>query len=51
MSSLGSRGSKRLAGLRRVTRGYMKKHCITRGYRGLQGVTWGYKGLQKVTRD
>ena len=51
MSSLGSRSSKRLGGLRRITRGYMKKHYITRGYRGLQGVTGGYKGLQKVTRD
>ena len=45
-----TRGSKRLGGLRRVTRGYMKKHWITRGYRGFQGVTGDYKGLQKVRR-
>ena len=29
-----ARGSKRLGGLRQVTRGYMKIHWIIRGYRG-----------------
>ena len=39
MGCFGCKEFQEVKGLRRVTRGYMKKHWITRGYRGLQGVT------------
>ena len=41
MGSFGCNEFKEVGGLRRVTRGYMKKQWITRGYRGLQWVTGG----------
>ena len=50
MVSLGCKGFQEVRGLGRVTRGYMKKHCITTGYRGFKGVTRAYKRLQGITR-